>query len=132
MSERDISKFGCIITGTPGIEKTYFGLYFLYYICLCHPDATIVWQLADSDTHQCYQFMPDSNILVGGIEQFYDSILNKNNYYIANAQKPEESSAYVILLTSPKAELYNSLWKSEGITKYYILTYRSGTMKKYF
>ncbi|PKY51991.1 hypothetical protein RhiirA4_469344 [Rhizophagus irregularis] len=84
------------------------------YVEVINTDATIVWQLADSDTHQCYQFMPDSNILVGGIEQFYDSILNKNNYYIANAQKPEESSAYVILLTSPKAELYNSLWKSEG------------------
>ncbi|GBB87526.1 hypothetical protein RclHR1_00140030 [Rhizophagus clarus] len=120
MFERDISKFGCIITGTPGIGKTYFGLYLLYCIRLCHPDATIVWQLADSDTHRCYQFMPDGNVLVGGIAQFYDSISNENNYYIVDAQKPEKSSAYVILLTSPKAELYNSLWKSEGITKYYM------------
>ncbi|GBB85883.1 hypothetical protein RclHR1_12330004 [Rhizophagus clarus] len=120
MFKRDISKFGCIITGTPGIGKTYFGLYLLYYIRLHHPNATIVWQLADSDTHQCYQFMPDGNVLVGGIAQFYDSISNKNNYYIVDAQKPEKSSAYVILLTSPKAELYNSIWKSEGITKYYM------------
>ncbi|CAG8540577.1 3895_t:CDS:2 [Funneliformis caledonium] len=86
---RDISKFGCIITGTPGIGKSYFGLYLLYYIHLHYPKATIVWQLADSDIHQCYQFMP-------------------------NAQKPEKSGAYVILLTSPKAELYQSMWKSEG------------------
>ena len=65
--------------------------------------------------------MPNGNILVRSIAQFYDSISNKNNYYIVNAQKPEQSRAYVILLTSLKAELSNSLWKSEGITKYYML-----------
>jgi hypothetical protein len=47
--------------------------------------------------------MPNGNALVGSIAQFYDPISNENNYYIVDAQKLEKSSAYVILLMSPKA-----------------------------
>src|SRR6185312_787474 len=47
---------GCAITGTPGIGKTYFGLYLIFYIRYNYPKAVIVWQYNEKI---CYQFSPD-------------------------------------------------------------------------
>ncbi|CAG8629894.1 1532_t:CDS:1 [Ambispora gerdemannii] len=108
---------GYAITGTPGIGKTYFGLYLLFYIRYKYPKATIIWR---GDENKCYQFSPDGNVQKGNFSLFDKMLGNSDNFYIADAHTMTRCEAYKILLTSPKAERFNEAVKWNGFTQYYM------------
>ncbi len=120
MFQNEVSRFGCVITGILGIGKTYFGLFLLYYIHLYHPKSTILWQLADSQFGECICFFPSGDVQIGHFNYFRSIIDKEDNFYLVDAQIPEGSSAYTILLTSPKPELFNRFIKPHSVTKYYM------------
>ncbi|RIA86762.1 hypothetical protein C1645_828796 [Glomus cerebriforme] len=120
MFKNSTSQFGCVVTGTPGIGKTYFGLFLLFYIRLYHSNSTVVWQLANSQFGTCICFFPDGDVKIGHFNCFRSIINKKENFYLVDAQVPEGSCAYTILLTSPKPELFNRFIKPHGVTKYYM------------
>ncbi|CAJ0763256.1 15027_t:CDS:2 [Entrophospora sp. SA101] len=112
------AKRGCAITGTPGIGKTYFGLYLLFYIRYSYPDAIIVWQCNEKI---CYRFSPNGNMQKGNIDQFDKTLDNCNNFFLVDAQALTFSyKAYMILFTSPKTERFNKAVKWPGFTQYYM------------
>ncbi|CAG8499076.1 16870_t:CDS:2 [Cetraspora pellucida] len=97
---------GCMITGTPGIGKTYFGLYLLFYIRYNYPKAIIVWQYSENI---CYQFSPDGDVQEGDISLFRRTLKNPNNFLLIDAQDLTfKYKAYMILLISPKEII--TLW----------------------
>ncbi|CAG8661206.1 5202_t:CDS:2, partial [Racocetra fulgida] len=109
---------GCAITSTPGIGKTFFGLYLLFYIRYNYPDAIIVWQFAEKI---CYQFSPDGNVQKGDISLFDKTLDNPNNFLLVDAQALTfQCDAYMILFTSPKLERFNEAVKWQGFTQYYM------------
>ncbi|CAI2174198.1 6219_t:CDS:2, partial [Funneliformis geosporum] len=114
------SKYGCVITGTPGIGKTYFGLFLLYYIRLYYPDSTVIWHKADSQFGTSYCFFPSGEVQIGHFNCFRSIASERKNFYLVDAQVPEGCSAYTILLTSPKQDLFNNFIKPYGFTKYYM------------
>ncbi|CAG8596002.1 6195_t:CDS:2 [Funneliformis mosseae] len=104
------ARTGCMITGSPGIGKTYFGLFILFYIRYMYPKATIVWR-GEKD---CYQFSPEGNLQDGNIRQFSKTLSNQKNFYIADAYTMTWYSAYKILLTSPEPERYKEAKNIDG------------------
>jgi len=109
---------GCAITGTPGIGKTYFGLYLIFYIRYNYPKAIIVWQY---NGKICYQFSPDGNTQKGNISQFGITLNNPDNFLLIDAQALTcPYSAYMILLTSPRVERFNEAIKWTGFTEYFM------------
>ncbi|CAG8462578.1 5317_t:CDS:1 [Paraglomus occultum] len=60
------AEHGCAIVGTAGIGKTYFGLYFLFYITRHYPDSDIVWQ----NPCKCLLFSPNHPAQKGKIDDF--------------------------------------------------------------
>ncbi|CAG8799827.1 32188_t:CDS:2, partial [Racocetra persica] len=109
---------GCTITGTPGIGKTYFGLYLLFYIRYNYPEAIIVWQCTEKI---CYQFSPDGNVQEGDISLFRKTLNNRDNFLLVDAQALTfPYSAYKVLLTSPKVERFNEAVKWPGFTQYFM------------
>ncbi|CAG8597147.1 1130_t:CDS:2, partial [Diversispora eburnea] len=108
---------GCAITGTPGIGKTYFGLYLLFYIRYKYPKATIIWR---GDEDICYQFLPDGNVQEGDFSLFRKTLEISDNFYISDAHTMTRCKAYKFLLTSPKAERFNEAVKWRGFTKYFM------------
>ncbi|CAI2166028.1 10118_t:CDS:2 [Funneliformis geosporum] len=115
----NLIKYGCIITGTPGIGKSYFGLFLLYYIRHHYPDATIIWELADK-VDQLYEFSSNGNVRSGNINMFRNTLASKKNFYLVDAQRPINCNAYTILFSSPNDNIYNVFKKRLGITKYYM------------
>ncbi|CAG8792462.1 15580_t:CDS:2, partial [Racocetra fulgida] len=112
------ARAGCAITGTPGIGKSYFGLYLLFYIRYNYPEAIIIWQY---DKKICYQFSSDSNVQNGYIYQFDEILRNSNNFFLVDAQElTSKRKAYMILLTSPKVERFNEAVKWPGFTQYFM------------
>ncbi|CAG8799547.1 10645_t:CDS:1, partial [Cetraspora pellucida] len=86
------------ITGTPGIGKTYFGLFILFYIRCIYYKATVIC----NDQNICYGFSPEGNVQKGDVNQFEEALENPENFYIADALMMKKYPAYKILLTSPK------------------------------
>ncbi|RHZ75565.1 hypothetical protein Glove_212g139 [Diversispora epigaea] len=111
---------GCAITGVPGIGKTYFGLYLLFYIHYKYPKATIIWR---GDENKSYQFSPDGNVQKEDINLFDKMLENPDNFYIANAHTMTWYSAYKILLTSSKVERFDKALKWPGFTHYCMPTW---------
>ncbi|CAG8532928.1 10980_t:CDS:2 [Cetraspora pellucida] len=117
---------GCVITGTPGIGKTYFGLYLLFYIHYIYPNAIIIWQ---SNKQFCYQFLPDDTVQEGDISLFRRTLDSPDNFLIVDAQTLEvEYTAYTILLTSPRGERFNEAIKWSGFSKYFMSVWETDEM----
>ncbi|CAG8704734.1 2867_t:CDS:2, partial [Cetraspora pellucida] len=109
---------GCVITGTPGIRKTYFGLYLLFYIRYNYPEATIFLQ---SNKQFCYQFLSNDNVQEGDISLFRRTLDSPNNFFIVDALTLKvEYQAYMILLTLPREKRFNEAIKWPGFSKYFM------------
>ncbi|CAJ0644343.1 4612_t:CDS:2 [Entrophospora sp. SA101] len=108
---------GCTITGTPGIGKTYFGLFILFYVRYRYPKATIIWR---GDENNCYQFLSEGDVQERDFHQFSKTLNNAENFYIADAHVMTWCSAYKILLTSPMVERFNEAVKWPGFTQYFM------------
>ncbi|KAF0480809.1 crinkler CRN family protein [Gigaspora margarita] len=112
------AKSGCAITGTPGIGKSFFGFYLLFYFHYKYPDATIVWHC---EKKICYQFSPDGSVQKGDIYQFDVTLNDPKNFLLVDAQPLRFLyEAYKILLTSPKTGRYDEAIKWPGFCKYFM------------
>nr|CAG8433561.1 11315_t:CDS:2 [Entrophospora candida] len=117
--EKD-AKNGCAIVGTPGIGKTFFGLYFLFYITCRYPDSKIIWETIDS---MWYVFFPDLHV-ESGIQRigscFYDTLFDEKAFYLVDSIVPVNNViAYTLLFSSPRQERWNEFIKQEDVTLYY-------------
>ncbi|KJE97939.1 hypothetical protein CAOG_008005 [Capsaspora owczarzaki ATCC 30864] len=54
-----------VVTGNPGIGKTFFSGYFIYRLLQQNPQLTIVYEPAQQDTKNRYLLQPDGTVLSG-------------------------------------------------------------------
>ncbi|POW07288.1 hypothetical protein PSTT_08376 [Puccinia striiformis] len=106
--ERNSSvKHKWVVTGTPGIEKTFFSAYYLW-IAACEKQ-TVVWQPFQSPQNPTSTYLMTS----GGVEwlantcqEFLDAHANPETIYIVDGRTPLESEAWTLLVTPPLKEHY--------------------------
>jgi len=109
---------GCAIVGTPGIGKTYFGLYFLFYITRHYPNSNIIWQ----NQNEYLLFSPNHSPQDRKyITDFRHQLHNENDFYLVDSAVPYSPAfAYTLLFSSPRSERWNEFVKKKGNTVYYM------------
>ncbi|RIB06688.1 hypothetical protein C2G38_2115523 [Gigaspora rosea] len=99
----------CRITGNPGIGKTFFGYYLLYF--LSKQNKTIVY-------HKACQFPilfnKQNTFSSDKIFDFYEYLNNRDVWYIVDGQPPLEVRAKTILFCSPQKQHYKEFDKMVG------------------
>ncbi|CAG8500816.1 7102_t:CDS:2, partial [Paraglomus occultum] len=99
-----------IITGNPGIGKTYFGYYLLYN--LIQRNRTVIYDSHSTD----YVIVFDQERAfylyeVVDPDQIRAYLKNANNWYIVDSKKPNKASAKTILVCLPKKEIFKEFEK---------------------
>ena len=117
--ESDTEK-GCVIVGTPGIGKTFFGLFYLFYLTRCHPQSQIIWETFDTTW---YVFLPSLRVKSGMLRQddyFSITIFDKDAFYLTDSRIPMSNAfAYTLLFSSPRQERWNEFIKKDGVSLFY-------------
>lgn len=106
-----------IITGNPGIGKSFFLFFFMYLLRTQAPDATVVLYRHLED--QWYLFSKDT-ILIASKEQL-ESILtikehlrDPSTWYLVDTATPLEVNAKTLLVTSPYVQRYKEFRKTNA------------------
>ncbi|CAG8825290.1 24523_t:CDS:1, partial [Dentiscutata erythropus] len=96
----------CRITGNPGIGKTFFGFYLLYF--LSRQNKTIVYHKA----RQCPILFNKQHIFCSNdIFDFKEYLDKADVWYIVDGQQPFEVRAKTILFCSPQKRHYKEFDK---------------------
>ncbi|RPB19041.1 hypothetical protein L211DRAFT_668245 [Terfezia boudieri ATCC MYA-4762] len=120
------NKRSYIITGTPGIGKSFFGFYLIYRLAREFPDHNIEWQdnavrvILFADGGINYQQSGYSIISVNshGEGAFITNFTHCNTFYIADAIEPIAGrTRRFVLVTSPKRDRYKELAKAPNVYK---------------
>ncbi len=114
------TKKGCAIIGTPGIGKTFFGLYFLFYLTRRHSQSRIIWKTFDI---MWYVFLPSLRVESSMRRQgnwFHKAIYDKDAFYLTDSRIPMSNVfAYTILFSPPRQERLNEFIKKDGVSLFY-------------
>lgn len=117
--ESDTEK-GCVIVGIPGIGKTFFGLFYLFYLTRLHPQSRIIWETFDITW---YVFLPSLRVESGMLRQvdyFSMTIFDKDAFYLTDSKIPMSNAfAYTLLFSSPRQERWNEFIKKDGVSLFY-------------
>ncbi|RGB23711.1 hypothetical protein C1646_527493 [Rhizophagus diaphanus] len=98
-----------IITGNPGIGKTYFGYYLLYN--LIQRNQTVMYD--SHSTGHVIVFDQEAFYLyeVLNADQIRAFLSNANNWYIVDGKEPQKATAKTILVCSPKKAIFKEFEK---------------------
>ena len=102
------------ILGTPGIGKSFFSVYLLWW--LAHSGASVVFKPAGAPSDQTYHrylLRPGGKCTTGAPGDFTDVLADPAAWYILDAHEPERLGlrARTVLLTSPREEVYEEWTK---------------------
>jgi hypothetical protein len=89
-----------LITGNPGIGKTFLG-YFLLYL-FAQSDQTVIYHKHGRPPI----LFSEERVISGSIDEFTDDLGRENVWYIVDADKPGEYYAKTILICSPQVKYY--------------------------
>ncbi|CAG8634163.1 15188_t:CDS:1 [Funneliformis mosseae] len=90
-----------IITGNPGIGKTFFGYYILYE--LMRKNATVIYDKANKFP---ILFSNQTAVVGETLFSFYDLLNKQDVWYIVDGKEPHDVDAKTILVCSPKKNYY--------------------------
>ncbi|XP_004342606.1 hypothetical protein CAOG_08005 [Capsaspora owczarzaki ATCC 30864] len=115
-----------VVTGNPGIGKTFFSGYFIYRLLQQNPQLTIVYEPAQQDTKNRYLLQPDGTVLSGvysPADNFVDECFRTRRddvWFIADGHTPTfYGNARTLLVTSPCSNFDKKLLK-EYASKLYM------------
>lgn len=98
-----------VVTGTPGIGKTFFSAYFMW-IAACQRKS-VVWE--PSGAEEIYLMTSDRIQVAEKNALTFNPYLNeKNTVYIVDGHTPRNVTAWTLLVTSPKRDIYHHYTKS--------------------
>ena len=90
-----------IITGNPGIGKTFFSYYMLYK--LMRKNATVIYD----KVNKFPILFNDQTAVVGeNLFSFYEHLNKRDVWYIVDGKEPQDVEAKTILVCSPKKNYY--------------------------
>lgn len=105
---KDAFKF--VVTGSPGIGKSYFLLYIMWRLVQNSPaedPPTIVVQYKGK-LALCFQ---GSKVFKGSIESFETQLENPNTWLLVDGMEPVFRNAKTIVFTSPNLNVYSAFLK---------------------
>ncbi|KJE97938.1 hypothetical protein CAOG_08004 [Capsaspora owczarzaki ATCC 30864] len=110
-SANPAQKNGRIVTGNPGIGKTFFSAYFVYRLFQQHRPLTVVYEPAVKPTTDRYLLQTDGNVLLGTFDSFRDILQNRrpNVWYLVDGHAPGFYNAYTLLVTPLCRKIYKEL-----------------------
>jgi hypothetical protein len=105
-----------VISGNPGIGKSWFGFFVLHHLATQEPGARIVWE----SSRQLVRFYFHAGTVVeGNLSSFTDVLRDWAAWFIVDeavAGSPVDVFAQTLLLSSPRRENYKELLKCVGAT----------------
>ncbi|GIM10191.1 hypothetical protein Vretimale_13944 [Volvox reticuliferus] len=108
-----------LITGTPGIGKSYFAVVLMIWLVKEKDVSTIVYQFEGKR----YLFTAkgaDLNVEVGSIMDFNTELRDPTAWWIVDMAVPTLEAANTVLLSSPARERYKEFLKLRGATALYM------------
>eukprot|EP00195_Chlamydomonas_chlamydogama_P008570 CAMPEP_0202890160 /NCGR_PEP_ID=MMETSP1392-20130828/660_1 /ASSEMBLY_ACC=CAM_ASM_000868 /TAXON_ID=225041 /ORGANISM="Chlamydomonas chlamydogama, Strain SAG 11-48b" /LENGTH=584 /DNA_ID=CAMNT_0049573679 /DNA_START=72 /DNA_END=1826 /DNA_ORIENTATION=+ len=104
-----------VITGSPGIGKSYF-LYYLLHHLKSLPDKPVVVLSGPGKTMPSLCFHGD-NVYDGEFPAFTEYLKDPNTWYLVDGHVPHFCNAKTVLAASPNQKLYRAFLKLEGATR---------------
>ena len=104
-----------IITGNPGIGKTFFAGYAMWFFA--RQGRTIVWEPPQTGSSaKRYLLRPDGVALAGviAIDSFALELQDPRTLVVTDAHSPPYVDARTLLVTSPRKPAYYEYWKQRG------------------
>ena len=118
-----------VVSGNPGIGKSWFGFVVLYHIATETPRARVVWEAS----HKRRRYLFDGGaVLQGSADSFSDVLDDESAWFIVDDVEkggPVHADAKMIVLSSPKRENYNSILKAIGATIRYMPVWSWGEIE---
>ncbi|KJE97935.1 hypothetical protein CAOG_009152 [Capsaspora owczarzaki ATCC 30864] len=107
-----------IVTGNPGIGKTFFSAYFVYRLFQQHPQLTVVYEPAQPGSDIRYRLQPNLTVHTGSIplQSFSDQLsnLDPRTWYLVDGHPAGIYNAYTLLVTSPRKDILKELQKDSN------------------
>lgn len=105
-----------VVTGSPGIGKSYFLLYMMWHLVKNSPadnPPTIVVQRRGK-LALCFQ---GSEVFKGSIESFDTQLDDENTWLLVDGMEPAFENAKTIVFTSPNLNIYSAFLKMKESAK---------------
>ena len=107
-----VTNFRLVITGTPGIGKSIFGLYLLYQLRVTHgDDITVVWEDARAKERTLFK---GRDVRIGGLDSFRKELSDSNTFYVCDGMGAVARNATTFVLCSPGAGNWKEFVKAPG------------------
>lgn len=109
------SGYNLVITGNPGIGKSFFLFFFMYFLCLQEETPTIV--LYRHLEKVWYLFSEDGvfvEVEANGHSAFKKYLDNPNTWYLVDTAQPLQVKAKTLLVSSPYVERYKEYLKTKA------------------
>ena len=118
-----------VVTGSPGIGKSWFGFVVLHHIATREPGARVVWQA--SRKRRRYLFHGD-DVREGGLDSFLDALEDASAWFIVDEAERGgivQAEARMVVLSSPRRDNYKSFLKAVGATIRYMPVWSWGEIE---
>jgi hypothetical protein len=109
-----------VISGNPGIGKSWFGLYIAYQLLSRSQRPTIVWEARLSGTRTLIR---EGQVLEGSLEDFRAELGDASTWYLVDESVypgPWRVEATTLVFSSPKRDNYRLLLKAPASTTRYL------------
>ncbi len=109
-----------VISGNPGIGKSWFGLYIAFKLLTQSKPPVIVWEARLSGTRTLIR---DGAVLQGSLGSFANQLADVNTWYLVDESVypgPDRVEAVTLVFSSPKRNNYRLVLKATASTIRYL------------
>jgi len=109
-----------VVSGNPGIGKSWFGIFVAYKLLTRSKPPTIVWEARRSSTRV---LVKDGRVLRGSLSSFMDELDDRGTWYLvdeAAAPGPLHKPARTIVFSSPNRDNYKNFLDAVAATLRYL------------
>ena len=113
-----------VVSGNPGIGKSWFGLYVAFKLLSGSTPPTIVWEARLSGTRTLIR---NAAVLQGTLDSFGSELADRNTWYLVDESVfpgPWRVEARTLVFSSPKRDNYRLLLKAAASTLRYLPVWR--------
>ena len=113
-----------VVSGNPGIGKSWFGIYVAFKLLSGSEPPTIVWEARLSGTRTLIR---NGAVLLGTLDSFVSELADRNSWYLVDESVfpgAVRVEARTLVFSSPKRDNYRLLLKAAASTLRYLPVWR--------